>query len=120
MNQDISEVLSRFPKNAAIQEMVFKTLDHIENEALHKRNWRRQKSMSQSYMPQLVRFSDRAMNTLGNIANSRKLSNGRNAVMGRLTCLIILTRFGRMANNERYRDGHGDAYTMLRMQTCET
>lgn len=33
--QNISDVLSRFPQNAAIQEMVYKTLDHIENEATH-------------------------------------------------------------------------------------
>lgn len=33
--QNISDVLSRFPPNAAIQEMVYKTLDHIENEAMH-------------------------------------------------------------------------------------
>lgn len=33
--QNISDVLSRFPQNQAIQEMVFKTLDHIENEAIH-------------------------------------------------------------------------------------
>ena len=31
--QNLSDVLSRFPRNTAIQEMVFKTLDHIENEA---------------------------------------------------------------------------------------
>lgn len=34
LEQSISDVLSRFPKNRAIQEMVFKTLDHIENEAM--------------------------------------------------------------------------------------
>lgn len=33
--QNISDVLARFPPNAAIQEMVYKTLDHIENEAAH-------------------------------------------------------------------------------------
>lgn len=33
--QNISDVLSRFPQNQAVQEMVFKTLDHIENEAIH-------------------------------------------------------------------------------------
>lgn len=33
--QNISDVLSRFPPNAAIQEMVYKTLDHIEHEAMH-------------------------------------------------------------------------------------
>lgn len=33
--QNISDVLARFPPNPAIQEMVFKTLDHIENEAAH-------------------------------------------------------------------------------------
>lgn len=34
LEQSLSDVLSRFPKNQAIQEMVFKTLDHIENEAM--------------------------------------------------------------------------------------
>lgn len=33
-NQNLSDVLSRFPQNPAIQEMVFKTLDHIEIRAM--------------------------------------------------------------------------------------